>query len=68
MILKDDERRHLALDLIKKDMLIPEGLVTAPKLWKRSIELYDTDNFGKTDEIVCPFLNKENSYCNIHPL
>ncbi len=67
MILKDEERRHLALDLIKKGMLIPEGLVIAPKLWKKSIELYDTDNFGKTDEIVCPFLNKENSYCNIHP-
>ena len=67
MILKDETRRQLVIDLIKKDMLIPEGLVIAPKLWKKSIELYDEDKFGKTDEIVCPFLNKTNSYCNIHP-
>ena len=67
MILRDKERRHLALDLIDRNMLIPEGLVITPKLWKVSIELYDTDNFGKTDKVICPFLNEENSYCNIHP-
>ena len=52
--------------LINKGALIPEGMVNTPKQWTDYLDDIEHDRFGSSDQTLCPMLNPENGYCNIH--
>lgn len=64
--LKDAKTAHLFEKLIAQNMLTPEGLQQTPFQAKQALELYDKDEFGKTDKVCCPFLDRKTKLCQVY--
>ena len=53
-------------DLKKLGMLIPEGMNQTPTQWYDYLDDVENEQFGKSQKILCPMLDRSNGYCKIH--
>lgn len=52
--------------LLKLGMLTPEGMYSTPGQWIDFLEDQRNQDFGKSETVLCPMLNPENGYCDVH--
>ncbi|MEY4630366.1 MAG: hypothetical protein RIQ81_486 [Pseudomonadota bacterium] len=52
--------------LVDDGYILPEGMVSSPSQW--AFYLSDTANerFGKSEKVLCPFLEKKSGMCNLY--
>jgi Fe-S-cluster containining protein len=56
-----------ALDrLLKLGMLTPEGMYSTPAQWIDFLDDQSHENFGRSEKVLCPMLNTENGFCDVH--
>lgn len=66
-LLEKKHTSHSILRSLKKQRFFtPEGLIASPKRWSLFLEDLSNDQFGKSSQVLCHFLNKENELCNIY--
>lgn len=53
-------------EMIDKRWITPEGLIATPARWKLFLEDKENQLFGKSNQVLCEFLNKDTRYCNIY--
>ena len=46
--------------------LLPDGFVTTPGQWADFLADVAEDRFGKSESVLCPFLERKNGHCNIY--
>lgn len=52
--------------LIKKNMLLPEGMSHAPQQWIDYLDDMEHERFGASQDVLCPMLDRSTGYCNVH--
>jgi len=52
--------------MLADDFLLPEGLIASPKRWSLFLEDQANDKFGKSDQVLCHFLDKDSGLCQIY--
>lgn len=67
MALRDDKAMvsHLQT-LADEGWLLPEGFQATPQTWAVFLEDTGEDRFGKSKDILCPFLVKSNGFCSLY--
>lgn len=53
--------------LIKDGFILPEGMIASPDKWASYHVEVEEERYGKSDKILCPFLDRSNGYCKIYP-
>jgi Fe-S-cluster containining protein len=46
--------------------LMPEGFQASPQQWANFLTEAGEDRYGKSDLVLCPFLQRENGFCGIY--
>lgn len=57
---------HVWRDLFKKRLILPEGLVVTPQMWKDYLVKVGEEQFGKTRDVLCWFLDPKQGACGIY--
>ncbi len=52
--------------LIKRGMLLPEGMYSTPGQWIDFLDDQQQDSFGRSVKVLCPMLDEKTGYCDIH--
>lgn len=65
-IKEDDSARAVAQGLLDKGYLLPEGFITTPDLWGLYLADVSEDRFGKSQDVLCPFLKQKTGLCGIY--
>ena len=52
--------------IIERGMVTPEGMNSTPQQWVDYLEDLENDRFGKSEQVLCPMLEKKTGYCMVH--
>jgi hypothetical protein len=63
--LEDPEARRWVERVIDGGVALPEGMEPAPEGFVASLAVYAEDRFGKTEDVVCPFLDVPAGRCRV---
>ena len=66
MALRDKTAAPLVKDMIKTGRIIPEGTCHTPQEWIDYLDDNKQEVFGKSEKVLCNFLNTENGFCMIY--
>ena len=50
----------------RRGMLTPEGTTHSPQQYHDYLNDLEEDKFGRSQNVLCPMLDEETGYCNIH--
>lgn len=64
--LKTETGRKATQDILDLGLATPEGMNGTPRQWWNYLEDLENENFGKSEQVLCPMLNKSNGYCRVH--
>ncbi|MDQ3234589.1 MAG: hypothetical protein M3Q07_22525 [Pseudobdellovibrionaceae bacterium] len=53
-------------DIIRRGMLLPEGMHSSPQQWLDFVDDEHEDRFGKSQKVLCPMLDSATGYCRVH--
>lgn len=53
-------------ELLRRGMLLPEGMHSSPQQWLDFLDDSETDQFGRSQKVLCPMLDPESGFCNAH--
>lgn len=67
LALKDDRSRELVRQVITRGYTLPEGVEITPAHLLTALKLYDDELFGKSERLLCPFVDDRNGDCGIYP-
>ncbi|MBC7659505.1 MAG: hypothetical protein H7249_07325 [Chitinophagaceae bacterium] len=63
----ETEAGDRAIDrLIKRGMLLPEGMYSTPGQWIDFLDDQQQDSFGSSEKVLCPMLDQATGYCDVH--
>ncbi len=66
LALKDPRTRERTRSVIEKGYALPEGIELTPTHFVASTKAYAEDLFGKSDALICPFLDLDSGGCAIY--
>ena len=63
----DDFRTSAIIKQVSEEgWLLPDGFQATPSQWVHFLQDVADDNFGKSQNVLCPFLIKSSGYCGIY--
>ncbi|MBN2803234.1 MAG: hypothetical protein JXR91_09080 [Deltaproteobacteria bacterium] len=67
LALKDPASRVIAQNVIDNGLALPTGIEITPRYYIESIGAHKKNLFGKSIEILCPFMDRSKGMCTIYP-
>ncbi len=67
LALKDEGSRELVRRIIAAGYTVPEGVELTPAHLLTSLKAYEDDLFGKSEKLLCPFVDTRTGDCGIYP-
>lgn len=52
--------------LVLKGFLLPEGMISSPNQWAHYLTDTGEDRFGRSEKVLCPFLEQKSGLCNLY--
>jgi Fe-S-cluster containining protein len=52
--------------LVDDGFILPEGMVSSPSQWAFYLSDTAEERFGKSEKVLCPFLEKKSGMCNLY--
>ena len=66
LALKDPAARPHIEAVVRSGHVLPTGMQMTPAHYYRSLQLYKEEQFGRSEEILCPFMARDSGRCRIH--
>ncbi len=57
---------HRVTSIITAGYATPEGMNSTPQQWIDYLEDLEHDRFGRSETVLCPMLDRDNGYCQVH--
>ncbi|NDE15801.1 hypothetical protein EBZ80_12810 [bacterium] len=52
--------------LVADGFIIPEGMLSSPSQWAHYLSDTGEDRFGRSERVLCPFLEQKSGLCNLY--
>lgn len=60
------ESAKIVTRLARDGFLMPEGMISSPNQWAFYLSDTAEDRFGRSEKVLCPFLERHSGLCNLY--